>query len=350
MAENLEKLLYNFKKTIAGEDIKRPKIKYKSYTITNFRGGIGKSTLAFNIAFELSRENNLLLADVCPQCNLTQALLGEDVDSHSLTIYDALLPYLMPAAKKAEIDDLLLSVPAFCHYFKQGKKIYNIPGSKELFLFPSLLYTQLNSTANIGTRAQDTGKNILASLDSVLKEIGSSYKISKTLIDTSPFFGGATHLAWLAADALIIPVRVDQPSMDALRLTLEMLRNKSMDFLRLNEQFGIDRTPKIHAIVMTHCGWGRQFNSTPDRSTQSFLTQLIDIIADYKDLFSYDDPLDTVHLLDDFHSAGRISGAKRIPLAKLHVGQSFTIQAQRLEVNESLTRYQRELKALANTL
>ena len=28
-------------------------------------------------------------------------------------------------------------------------------------------------------------------------------------MDTSPFYAGGTHLAWCAADAVIIPVRVD---------------------------------------------------------------------------------------------------------------------------------------------
>ncbi len=52
----------------------------------------------------------------------------------------------------------------------------------------------------------------------------------------------------------------------------------------------------------------------------------------------------------DFHSAGRISGVKRIPIAQLKVGQMFSAEGRRLEVNESLTRYQRELAALAAVL
>jgi len=41
------------------------------------------------------------------------------------------------------------------------------------------------------------------------------------------------------------------------------------------------------------------------------------------------------------------SAVQSVPLAKLTVGESHTIEGQRLEVNESLTRYQRELKSLA---
>jgi chromosome partitioning protein len=101
---------------------------------------------------------------------------------------------------------------------------------------------------------------------------------------------------------------------------------------------------------MTHCGWNRQAAFTPDRSTQAYLSQVIEIAKENAELFSCEDPVDAIHILDDFHSAGRISGSKRIPLAKLVVGDTHTIEGQRLEVNESLNRYQHEMKALASTL
>ena len=156
----------------------------------------------------------------------------------------------------------------------------------------------------------------------------------------------------MAADALIIPVRVDQHSMEALKLTLSMLTNQNMDFLRLNQQAGIKKLPRVHAIAMTHCGWNRQSAVTPDRSTQAYLAQVIDIVRENAALFSCEDPIDCIHLLDDFHSAGRTSAApSEFRSAPLNVGRSgFTIEGQRLEVNQSLTRYQRELDSLAMSI
>ena len=126
-----------------------------------------------------------------------------------------------------------------------------------------------------------------------------------------------------------------------------MLKNEDMDFLRLNRQAGITRLPKVQAIAMTHCGWNRQAPNTPDRSTQAYLGQVIDFAYENADLFSCDDPIDAIHVLDDFHAAGRISGSKRIPLAKLVVGDFHTVENQRLQVNESVERYQKELRSLA---
>jgi chromosome partitioning protein len=350
MQGDLTKLLERFKIVAEGGSVPRPEARFSTYAISNFRGGIGKSTLAFNLAWEVSRNKRTLLMDLCPQCNFTQSLLGDDADQCPRTIYDALLPKVMAGTPTIEIDDLLTSVPPACSAFKGGSGVFTIAGSKELFLFPSLLYTQLSAAANLGGRSKETTRNILQSVESLAASVSEHLKATKVLLDTSPFFGGATHLGWVAADALVVPVRVDQHSMEALKLTLSMLQNPEMDFLRLNAQADINKAPKIHAIVMTHCGWNRQSAFTPDRSTQAYLAQVIDIARDHANLFSCDDPIDAIHLLDDFHSAGRISGSKRIPLAKLSVGESHTIEGQRLEVNESLTRYQKELKSLASTI
>lgn len=350
MAEKLDTLIDRFKAIAEGKGVPRPVARFATYAVTNFRGGIGKSTLAFNLAWEVSRKNRSLLLDLCPQCNFTQSLLGDDSDNAGHTIYDALLPKVMAGTPTLEIDDLIVSVPPACLPFKGGAGAYEVPGSKELFLFPSLLYTQLSAAANLGPRSVETTRNILQSVDALAADIRKHIRASKILIDTSPFFGGATHLGWVAADALVIPVRVDQHSMQALKLTLSMLKDRQMDFLRLNAQAGITKIPKIHAIVMTHCGWNRQVAYTPDRSTQAYLAQVIDIAYENAELFSCSDPLDAIHILDDFHSAGRISGSKRIPLAQLNVGESHTIEGQRLEVNDSLWRYQKELKSLASTI
>lgn len=76
----------------------------------------------------------------------------------------------------------------------------------------------------------------------------------------------------------------------------------------------------------------------------------IDIAKVNAELFSCEDHIDAIHLLDDFHSAARVSGSKRIPLSNLNVGTSYTIEGQRLEVNESLTRYQNELRSLGSSI
>jgi hypothetical protein len=56
-----------------------------------------------------------------------------------------------------------------------------------------------------------------------------------------------------------------------------MLKDPNMDFQKFNTQAGLDRHPKVHAIVMTHCGWNRQKPNTPDSSTRFFVERAINV-------------------------------------------------------------------------
>jgi chromosome partitioning protein len=108
MSSDLNILLERFKAVADGQSVPRPSARFSTYAISNFRGGIGKSTLAFNLAWEVSRAKRTLLLDLCPQCNFTQSLLGEDADQCTHTIYDALLPHVMAGTPNIDIDDLLV--------------------------------------------------------------------------------------------------------------------------------------------------------------------------------------------------------------------------------------------------
>src|SRR3990167_8712273 len=118
MKAQLDRLLERFKTVADGGSVPSPSGLFTTYAISNFRGGIGKSTLAFNLAWEISRRNKTLLFDACPQCNFTQSLLGEDGAQATATIYDALLSRVMPGTQSVEPDELLISVPPACPPFK----------------------------------------------------------------------------------------------------------------------------------------------------------------------------------------------------------------------------------------
>ena len=347
---DISKILERSEAVLSGASVPSRKSKFKKYAVSNFRGGIGKSTLAFNLAYELSRNHRTLLLDTCSQRNFTQNLMGNDVFTVNPTVYDALVNGVTAGDAIAN-DELAISVAPHCASLKGGKPTYLVPGSTELFLFPSLMYGQLAQFAQLGeAQKKRASQTILRSLDKIVEQVSEFAKPEKTLIDTSPFFGGATHLAWESAEALIVPVRVDQHSIEALRLTLDMLTKKTMDFHRFNDQAGFSHQPIVHAVVMTHCGWNRQKANTPDSSTKFFVEAALDIAEKYSGIFSEENPSDCFYLLDDFHSSGRISGQQRIPLSELTAGRKFMVDGQRLEVNPSVDRYKREMKNLTADL
>lgn len=86
-------------------------------------------------------------------------------------------------------------------------------------------------TCTANTRNNSTiVKTLLWSLREILHQEAKELKCSSILIDTSPFYSGGTHLAWCAADALIVPVRVDEHSVESLGLLLDLLTDQTRDF------------------------------------------------------------------------------------------------------------------------
>ena len=350
MSETLLKQIFeNFE--AAHKDVQVPvrDVKFKTYALSNFRGSIGKTTLCFNIGYEITRRSRALLLDTCSQRNFSQNIFGENVHHFEQTIYDALIRETTGQSAVPPNSITIPIKPPFSSSYLDGQQSYMIPGSSELFLYPSLLYSQLASYSNIGSHGPEATHRVLTSISRIISGASELANPEKVIIDTSPFFGGATHLSWIAADALVVPTRVDQHSVDALKLTFKMLSDPDSDYHRFNKIAGMKRTPKVHAVVMTHCGYSRRSRFTPDSTTKFFTNRALNIAKEYEHLFS-DKVENCFYLLDDFFSSGRISGTQRIPIANLKAGDKYQVDLRRLEVNPAVERYKKELKWLTEAL
>jgi chromosome partitioning protein len=345
MNTGLDRIIFNHEQSVAAETPPPIDFKFKRYCISNLRGGIGKSTLSFNIAFLMSRHKPTLIADLCAQCNLTEAMMrGDDTP---ITIADALRPRLMGPAFGEIPTDISYKIGSHNHNFKGGKGAYFIPGSGELFAFPSSLYQQLQQAVAQNNRS--AVKNILLSLRVIMDAEAAEKNCEIQLTDCSPFYAGATHLAWCASEALIIPVRVDEHSLESLALTLKMLGDPTSDFNMWNERAGGMDRPKVASIVMTMVGARSTQKGVKDRASLMYIERAYEIAAQHARLFDKD-PADAVIITDDFVSAGRISGAEGIPIPNLKVGKFHTVGGKRLQVNSAQSTYQRELEYLVSVL
>jgi cellulose biosynthesis protein BcsQ len=343
---SLEKVLETHRQVVEDGLCKAGGLKYRSYAVTTLRGGVGKSTLAFNLSYEIAGKRPLLVADMCAQCNLTETLMRDA--EHEVSILDSLQPALLGPAFGIAPSDLSYRVSQYCDSFKLQKPCYVIPGNQLLFAFPSTMYQQLQ-IANAQSNPSAV-KNLLESLKTILDLEAKEKKADGILMDTSPFYAGGTHLAWCAADALIIPVRVDEHSLESLELTLDLLSDPTKDFATWNTRAGGRNIPKVAAIVMTMVGSKSQLRATPDRASRMYIERAITIAEKYPALFDHAAPADAFVITDDFVSSGRISGAKSIPISRLKVGSFHMVEGKRLQVNASAGRYQRELAYLVSIL
>ena len=117
-----------------------------------------------------------------------------------------------------------------------------------------------------------------------------------------------------------------------------------------NERAGGRPAPRVAAIAMTMVGSKSQMRATPDRASRMYIERALGVAEKYAALFDYDEPADAFVITDDFVSAGRISGAKSIPISQLKIGGFHTVEGRRLQVNSSAARYQRELAYLASII
>lgn len=346
-SSDLDKVLEIHRRVVLeGFVLEKSTITNKTYAVTNLRGGVGKTSICFNLGYELSRKQSLLMADICPQSNLTEVIFRSEKPRY--TIYHALQPRVLGPAFGEEVIDIALRTSQFVPAFAGGKGCYFIAGDPELYEFPSYLYQQLG-VAN--TRNNNSiVKTLLWSLRDILTAEANALKCQSILIDTSPFYSGGTHLSWCAADTLVVPVRVDEHSVESLGLLMKLLSDPKRDFLLWNHRGGDLPTPKIGAVVMTMAGAKSQKEATPDAASRMFIERSLKIARQHSHLFHAEDPADAFVITDDFMSSGRISGAESLPISELKVGKFHTVAGRRLQVNQSAERYQRELKYLASIL
>lgn len=344
--QGMQNILERHKGLTVGECPTPRSLGFKIYAISNLRGGIGKTSLAFNLSYELSRRTSLLVADVCPQCNLTELIFRSARPTVKLT--DALMPRIMGSAFGDELDDISYIMSDKAEHFKGGKNCYFVPGDPELFAFPSMLYQQLN---NAFGRSNTTAiKNLLLSLKATLLKQAKLKGCDSIIIDTSPFYAGGTHLAWAASDALIVPVRVDENSMYSFEMLLKMLSSDDKDFVQWNKRAGGLPSPKVASVVMTMVGASTSEPGLPDSASRVYVERALEIAERYPNVFPYADPSDAFVLIDDFRGSGRISGALSIPLTQLSIGEFRRVDGRRLQVNKAITRYQNEVRYVAGML
>jgi len=319
--------------------------KFTTYAICNLRGGIGKTSLSFNLSFEV---DNCLAVDTCPQGNLSFFYDNLYFQNNTTTVKDLILPYMLPGLGRAS--RVAKRVSASNEYFST-KNAYYIASTSDLYTLPSQMSTAINQAKSISGAQQVTAlDSMLYSLKNEISREMNETKTERCLIDTSPFFSGATHLTWHATDAIIVPVRTDQQSINSLNLLLDTLSNPSSEFRREMPSDG--HAPKIQMVVLTHCAWSTAggARNVPNQQTKVYVEKVRDIVNRNIQHFTTDDPDNHVLLLDDFLGSGRISSALSKPISVLEPGESMRINRVRTTVNASVEKIKSELKYISSSI
>ncbi len=183
----------------------------KTLSFVNNKGGVGKSTLAYNTAVQFANKGyKTVLVDLDPQCNLTRLALGEEYFENTIfsatskTIYDVLKGVIEGGA---DIDTTAQFEPA-----KGADNLYVLRGDMRLSEYENVLSTAYNAAA----AGQRIGYFTTSAVDRFLREKGMSEQVDIFIIDTSPTLGLLNRVIFLGTDYFVVPLMPDALSLQGI--------------------------------------------------------------------------------------------------------------------------------------
>jgi len=209
----------------------------KKVSIINMKGGVGKTTLAFNLALYLSEVEKckVLLIDFDPQANATLIGLSEEEYDNQLktkkTIADLFIncylqygPFPNKREVKINIDEL-----KFRRYESEDKKY-----------FFDIIPSELNLSFIL--RGVHIGPFELE--DAIIKKCENEYDY--IIIDCAPTNSILTTLALNATKSVLIPVMADSFAVYGVELMKEIIKDHETDYF-----YDTKETIKIIGLVFT---------------------------------------------------------------------------------------------------
>ncbi len=187
----------------------------------NHKGGVSKTTTAFNLGWMLaSKGNTVVLVDTDPQCNLTGMILGEETEEDEARI-EAIYQ------KASDIKSGL--APAFESQPRAIEAVNCIPvvGQEGLFLLPGNVGLA-EYEVTLGIAQELTGsiqalRNIPGSINDLLDKTAKKYNADYMLIDMSPSLGALNQNILMISDFFLIPTTADFFSVMAINSLSKVL-------------------------------------------------------------------------------------------------------------------------------
>jgi cellulose biosynthesis protein BcsQ len=209
-------------------------------TFFNNKGGVGKTSLVFHVAWMLSEMGKRVVAiDLDPQANLTSAFLTED-DLEALwdppspaqtgtTIFECVRPL-------TEVGDILAPQTQ-----RINSRLHLVPGDLALAGFEDTLSQEWPKALDSGSHYRSF--RILSSFWQVAQQAAEQHSADIILADVGPNLGAINRSALIATDHVVIPLAADLFSLQGLRNLGPTLRNWRADWCKRLENWPVATFP-----------------------------------------------------------------------------------------------------------
>lgn len=224
----------------------------KCITVFNNKGGVGKTSLVYHLAWMYDRlDYNVLVADFDPQANLTSMFLDDDEleelwarDGAGGTIYSALRPLLEGTGD--------VTMP---HVVEPETGIGLVAGDMLLSGAEDELSSQWPDCLDGRPRAF----RVLSALWRAMRMAAEAIEADLILVDVGPNLGALNRAALVTADHVVVPLAPDLYSIQGLRNlgpTLRRWRQEWSERVRRNPVADLDvpggEMMPIGYVVMQH--------------------------------------------------------------------------------------------------
>lgn len=178
----------------------------KVVSFFNHKGGVGKTTLLFNVGLALAKSGKrVLFIDADAQANLTGTALdaatySQQLDLHE-TIYHALIPVIRATGEAVVFDPVSIRANAWI-----------LPGHILLSQFEEILPTAW--TDSLAGKYQ--GFQRTTAVYRLINAIGSRINADYVFIDLGPSVGALNRVVLLGSDGFVVPLAPDLFSLTAL--------------------------------------------------------------------------------------------------------------------------------------